>query len=91
MLTTYLSGALVTAMATLAGATRFSDPRSTASPLTRVAVAFLTGALWPVVAVGVLALLATVPLLEYLGTAPGSRVEARRIGEPVLTGRARAA
>lgn len=91
MLTVYLCGALVTAMAVLGGAVKFSDRRSAAQPRTRVAVALLAGALWPIVAVGVLSLMAVVPLLEYLGTAPAKTLANKRYedsvrGGPVLAG-----
>ncbi len=92
MLTVYLCGALITAMAVLGGAIRFSDPRSAAHPQTRLAVAFLAGALWPVVAVGALSLMAIVPLLEYLGTAPNAKAGvAPTTGEPLLAGHRHAA
>lgn len=87
MLTMYLCGALVTAVAAIGGSIRFSDPRTAVSPSTRVAVAVLAGALWPVMAVGALLLMAVVPLLESLGTAPGTKPAASpRTEELVLTG-----
>ncbi len=63
MLTTYLAGALITAMATFGGVFWFSDPRTDTGPLVRIAVAFLAGALWPVVAVFALLSIVIVPLL----------------------------
>lgn len=63
MLTTYLCGALVITLAVIGGAIRFSDPRTEGRPLTRVALAVLAGALWPVVAVVSLLSLVFVPLL----------------------------
>ncbi len=75
MLTMYLCGALITAVVAIGGSIRFSDPRTAVSPLTRVAVAVLAGALWPVMAVGTLLLMAVVPLLKLLGTAPGAETK----------------
>lgn len=90
VLTMYLCGALITAVAAIGGSVRFSDPRTAVSPLTRVAVAVLAGALWPVMAVGALSLIVVVPLLESLGTASGSKTEADpRTEELVLTGSGR--
>ncbi len=56
MLTAYLCGAFVVAMMALGYAVWFSDLRTEASPVDQVAVAFLAGALWPVVAIGALLL-----------------------------------
>ena len=95
MLTMYLCGALITAVAAIGGSVRFSDPRTAVSPLTRVLVAVLAGALWPVMAVGALSLIVIVPLLESLGTDSGNKTEFSgsktesdpRTEELVLTGR----
>ncbi|MCH9707927.1 MAG: hypothetical protein K0U70_15475 [Actinomycetia bacterium] len=75
MLTVYLCGALITAVAAIGGSAHFSDPRTPVSPVTRVVVAVLAGALWPVIAVGALLLIAAVPLLESLGTAPAAKIK----------------
>lgn len=84
MLTMYLCGALITAVAAIGGSIRFSDPQTAVSPITRGLVAVLAGALWPVMAVGALLLVAVVPLLESLGTAPGGRTEAELPTEKLL-------
>ncbi len=89
MLTMYLCGALITALAAIGGSIRFSDPHTGVSPSTRVAVAVLAGALWPVMAVGALLLVAAVPLLESLGTAPAAAGKTKvkpRTDELLLTG-----
>jgi len=75
VLTVYLSGFLITAVATIGGSVHFSDPRTPVSPVTRLVVAVLAGALWPVIAVGALLLIAAVPLLESLGTAPANKIK----------------
>ncbi|MCH9769185.1 MAG: hypothetical protein K0U70_15470 [Actinomycetia bacterium] len=76
VLTVYLCGALIAAVVAIGGSIRFSDPRTPVTPITRVAVAVLAGALWPVMAVGALLLMVAVPLLESLGTAPVTRADA---------------
>jgi len=76
MLTMYLCGALITAVAAIGGSLRFSDVRTPVTPMTRVLVAVVAGALWPVMAVGALLLVAVVPLLESLGTAADTRTNA---------------
>ncbi len=77
MLTMYLCGALITAVAAIGGSLRFSDARTPVTPTTRVLVAVLAGALWPVMAVGALLLIAVVPLLESLGTAPVTKTSTK--------------
>ncbi len=84
MLTMYLCGALITAVVAIGGSIRFSDPRTAVSPLTRVAVAVLAAVLWPVMAVGALLLIAIVPLLESLGTAPNTKPEADLLTEELV-------
>ncbi len=89
MLTMYLCGALITALAAIGGSIRFSDPHTAVSPSTRVAVGVLAGALWPVMAVGALLLVAAVPLLESLGHAPAGATKMNvtpRTDELVLSG-----
>ncbi|MGD9622859.1 MAG: hypothetical protein AB7G47_22205 [Mycolicibacterium sp.] len=76
MLIIYLGCALVTAIAAMAAAIRFSDARTAPSPLSRLAVAGLAGALWPIMAVGVLSLMVIVPLLKLLGIAPAAETPA---------------
>ncbi len=89
VLTVYLSGALITAVAAIGGSVHFSDPRTPVSPVTRLVVAVLAGALWPVIAVGALLLIAAVPLLESLGTAPANKIKtakAHRNGDDASRG-----
>ncbi len=76
MLTVYLCGALVVAMAALGCAIWFSDLRTEVSPVDQVAVAFLAGVLWPVVAIGAVLLGGRglrVVLNFALSKRPGSR------------------
>jgi|GEM_PF-5284356 hypothetical protein len=54
MLTMYLCGALIAAAATIGATIRFSDLGTPVTAATRVSVAVLAGALWPLLAVGVL-------------------------------------
>lgn len=84
MLTMYLCGALVAGVAAIGGSIRFSDPRTAVSPLTRLLVAVLAAVLWPVMAVGALLLIAIVPLLESLGTAPKTKREADLLPEELV-------
>ena len=88
MLTVFWCGALITAVAASGASIRLSDPETAVTPLTRVAVAVLAGALWPVIAVGALLLIALVPFVESLGTAPKTKTEASPPtgGELVLAG-----
>ncbi|MCH9732024.1 MAG: hypothetical protein K0U84_20515 [Actinomycetia bacterium] len=54
MLTMYLCGALIGAAATIGATIRFSGSGTPVTTVTRVSVAVLAGALWPLLAVGVL-------------------------------------
>ncbi|MGB0972834.1 MAG: hypothetical protein ACPGVG_18030 [Mycobacterium sp.] len=54
MLTMYLCGALIAAVATIGATIRFSGSGAPVTAMTRVSVAVLAGALWPLLAVGVL-------------------------------------
>lgn len=54
MLTMYLCGALIAAAATIGATIRYSDSGTPVTALTRVSIAVLAGALWPLLAVGVL-------------------------------------
>lgn len=76
MLTMYLCGALITAVVAVGASIRLSTPQTAVAPLTRGAAAVLAGALWPVIAVGALLLIALVPFLESLGVAPDTKSEA---------------
>ncbi|MCH9728253.1 MAG: hypothetical protein K0U84_00965 [Actinomycetia bacterium] len=76
MLTAYLCGALVVAMAALGCAIWISDLRTEVSPVDQAAVAFLAGVLWPVVALGAVLLGGRglhVVLNFALSKRPGSR------------------
>lgn len=84
MLTVYLCGALIAAVVAIGGSIRFSDPRTPVTPITRIAVAILAGALWPVMAVGALSLMAVVPLLESRGTAPVTPADADLAAEDLV-------
>jgi len=86
MLTIYLCGALITAVAALGASIRFSDPRTAVSPVTRVSIATLAGALWPVVAVGALSIAVFVPLVKSLGTSPDARIRATVLQSEELVG-----
>ncbi|MCH9667260.1 MAG: hypothetical protein K0U76_01050 [Actinomycetia bacterium] len=80
---------MITALVAIGGSIRFSDPQTAVSPSTRVAVGVLAGALWPVMAVGALLLVAAVPLLESLGHAPAGAAKNNanpRTDELALTG-----
>jgi hypothetical protein len=69
LLIAYLCGALITAVGALIAANRFSDRRA-AAPFSREAVAVLAGALWPVLAVGLMQVLIVVGLFRWMRAAP---------------------
>ncbi len=75
MLTMYLCGALITAVAAIGVSIQFADPRMSVSAVTRVSVAAVASALWPVVAVGALSLGVTVPVLKRLGTTADTKAD----------------
>lgn len=76
MLTLYLCGALIATVAAILATIQLADPRTSVSPLTRVSVAALAGALWPVVAAGALSLAVVMPLLRRLETASDAKSDA---------------
>ena len=70
MLIVYLCGALVTALATMGGAIRFSDPHT--GPRTQLAVAVMAGVFWPVVVIGALQAMGMLLLANWMRTAPAA-------------------
>lgn len=68
VLTVYLIGAIATAIVAMGSANRLSGARTDTPTL--VAVAALAGALWPVVVIGALQVLAIVLLAHWMGTTP---------------------
>ncbi len=90
MLTMYLCGALITAVAAISVGIRLADPRISVSPLTRFSVAALAGAIWPVVAVGALSLAVVVPVLTRIETTSDAKVDARAWNEELAPVRAMA-
>lgn len=75
MLTMYLCGALITAVAAIGASIQFAEPRTSVSPVTRVSAAAVAGALWPVVAVGALSLAVMAPMVKRLRTASDAKAD----------------
>ena len=66
VLDVYLCGCLVTTVAALIAATQFSDRRMS-RPLHVRSLAVVTGALWPVLLIGAVELLAIVAVAKAMG------------------------
>ena len=87
MLTMYLCGALIAAVAVIGGSIRFSVPQTAETPLTRLAVAVLAGAIWPLLVVGAVQVLGISVLSRWMRAAPSAQAEAaQRTEELVLAG-----
>jgi hypothetical protein len=85
MLMVYLCGALITAVAAIGGSIRFSAPQTAETPLTRVAVAVLAGAIWPVLVVGAVQVLGISLLTRWRRAATTARADAfPRAGDSAL-------
>jgi hypothetical protein len=84
MLIVYLCGALIAAAATIGATIRFSDPSTPVTALTRMSVAILAAALWPLLAVGALQALGILLLARSRAAHPG--VAEPRTSELMLAG-----
>ena len=88
LLNVYLCGWLVTTIGALVAANWLCSPRvSQPQPLTRAWIAVLAGALWPVLVVGVVELIAIVVLARRMRTARVSHsdqapMQRDQVGDP---------